>query len=97
MPNGQIANYTLTCTTQSPDAGSVVRVFSSTPPGGSNQVEVSAFFPSTTYNCSLMATNIIGDSPLAYAAATTEDDGKCHTGSVHRLRDAENSTSTHNK
>lgn len=86
MPNGQITHYTLTCTTQLPDTGSVLRVLNITSAGTSNQVEVSGFSPSTTYNCSLMATNVIGDSPLAYTTATTEDDGKCHccTGSAHR-------------
>lgn len=37
----------------------------------------SGFTPSTTYNCSVLASNTIGDGPLASAMATTLDDCRC--------------------
>lgn len=51
-----------------------VMVFNDT--GGVVAME-SGFTPSTTYNCSVLASNIIGDGPSVSAMATTLDDCRC--------------------
>ena len=71
MPNGEIDNYTLTC---SPTIGLLPLVLEATV----NNVTIPMFVPGTTYMCSLRASNDGGLGSPAMDTVTTLEEGRQH-------------------
>ena len=69
--NGAIFNYTVTCV---PGSGlpPLVSVFTT---AGTHTLN--GLTPATSYACSVLATNLYGNSPPANVSALTEDGGMC--------------------
>ena len=65
LRNGEITEYTITCDSDGSRAVSVTVA-----EAGSHNVE--GFSPSTTYNCSVVATNSAGSGPPASLTFTTQ-------------------------
>lgn len=70
---GSITSYWLSCDPQPEGLPRTYQAQDFTRTGGVMAV-VSGFTPSTTYNCSVMASNMAGSGPTASATATTPED-----------------------
>ncbi len=76
LEDSPISSYQLSC---DPQPEGFPRTYNMTVfnDGGGVAATESGFTPSTTYNCSVLASNSIGDGPSASAMATTPEDCEC--------------------
>ena len=84
LRNGVVISYQLSC---HPQPNGLPRTFNQSELNNGVGVEVrlSGFAPSTTYNCSVIATTRAGDDSTVSAVATTEDDCKCELIPLHSV------------
>ena len=75
LRNGAITGYLLSCAPQ-PEELPMTYEQSDFNEMGGVVTTLSGFAPSTTYNCTVLASNIAGDGPTAIAIATTGEDCK---------------------
>ena len=76
LRNGAITGYLLSCDLQ-PEGLPITYMQSDFNEMGGVVATLSGFAPSTTYNCTVLASNGVGDGPNAIATATTGEDCKC--------------------